>query len=103
MSNEDKQLNLFMNYSFGNYMGPLTKKECSDIKASWFAMELLVPTKKLYKLLRKKYCCEDVLEISPDSLVAHEIAHFFEVPHELVAVKLHLLQMNLVKGNCKKI
>lgn len=85
-------------YHYGGVGRPLTKNELKEVRASDFAMELLVPTDVVLKKcggldnLKK-------LDIYHDSSLTRRLAQEFEVPEEVVRCKLYSLIYDKEKEN----
>lgn len=80
----------FLKYLSGKINRKLTEKEYEEVRASMFAMYLLIPEETIINV------CGGIEEVNKinyyDSSKIQHLANIFQVPYSLMAVRLELLK-----------
>lgn len=89
-------------YHYGKINRKLTEKEYNEIRASDFAMHLLIPTELL---LRECGGAENLtqIDIYHDFLIIRKLANQFKVPEGVMAVKISWVLAKIEKEKMKKV
>lgn len=86
---KDNDYKLWLDYHYGLINRQLTKEEESEIRACEFAMHFLIPTEMLLK-----ECNYDRLKkivLSNDSKMINKLSTLFQVPTEVMIIKIREL------------
>lgn len=96
-----RDFNFWIRYHEGKIKRKLTKEEYSEIRASDFAMYLLIPEKALLNVCGGKENFAKIDTYYNYSLIK-ELANYFEVPAEVMLIRVSSMLKKIELENLKK-